>query len=177
MSKKWGDSDCPAGPPLVTPQAVSPCCTGCSAWPSLPLCRSVIVENSASSTNATEILKPVKKRKRKDYQSPSEEEYESEQMVGQRQGGGVCSQCPGDCGPALCAQISSCCSGLCQLQVQWEMGWPKCQKDLNVWIGGLLALGWWFGVWSTEVWAVPDCPGWAVVLSTLSCSLESGPPK
>uniref|UniRef100_A0A8C3V294 Lethal(3)malignant brain tumor-like protein 1 n=1 Tax=Catharus ustulatus TaxID=91951 RepID=A0A8C3V294_CATUS len=42
--------------------------------------RSVIVENSASSTNATEILKPVKKRKRKDYQSPSEEEYESEQM-------------------------------------------------------------------------------------------------
>ncbi|KFP51386.1 Lethal(3)malignant brain tumor-like 1, partial [Cathartes aura] len=47
---------------------------------SLPPCRSVIVENSASSTNATEILKPVKKRKRKDYQSPSEEEYESEQM-------------------------------------------------------------------------------------------------
>ncbi|KFV70912.1 Lethal(3)malignant brain tumor-like 1, partial [Dryobates pubescens] len=43
-------------------------------------CRSVIVENSASSTIATEILKPVKKRKRKDYQSPSEEEYESEQM-------------------------------------------------------------------------------------------------
>uniref|UniRef100_A0A8C0BLM8 Uncharacterized protein n=1 Tax=Buteo japonicus TaxID=224669 RepID=A0A8C0BLM8_9AVES len=42
--------------------------------------RSVIVENSASSNNATEILKPVKKRKRKDYQSPSEEEYESEQM-------------------------------------------------------------------------------------------------
>ncbi|KFW93905.1 Lethal(3)malignant brain tumor-like 1, partial [Phalacrocorax carbo] len=41
---------------------------------------SVIVENSSSSTNATEILKPVKKRKRKDYQSPSEEEYESEQM-------------------------------------------------------------------------------------------------
>ncbi|KFR13948.1 Lethal(3)malignant brain tumor-like 1 [Opisthocomus hoazin] len=47
---------------------------------SLPPCRSVIVENSASSTNATEILKPVKKRKRKDYQSPSEEDYESEQM-------------------------------------------------------------------------------------------------
>uniref|UniRef100_A0A8C4WKJ3 Lethal(3)malignant brain tumor-like protein 1 n=1 Tax=Gopherus evgoodei TaxID=1825980 RepID=A0A8C4WKJ3_9SAUR len=43
--------------------------------------RSVIVENSAGSTNATKILKPVKKRKRKDYQSPSEEEeYESEQM-------------------------------------------------------------------------------------------------
>ncbi|KFV50217.1 Lethal(3)malignant brain tumor-like 1, partial [Tyto alba] len=41
---------------------------------------SVIVENSASSTSTTEILKPVKKRKRKDYQSPSEEEYESEQM-------------------------------------------------------------------------------------------------
>ncbi|KFV99132.1 Lethal(3)malignant brain tumor-like 1 [Fulmarus glacialis] len=47
---------------------------------SLPPCRSVIVENSASSANAAEILKPVKKRKRKDYQSPSEEEYESEQM-------------------------------------------------------------------------------------------------
>uniref|UniRef100_A0A8D0L3R2 Lethal(3)malignant brain tumor-like protein 1 n=1 Tax=Sphenodon punctatus TaxID=8508 RepID=A0A8D0L3R2_SPHPU len=44
---------------------------------------SVIVENSAGSTNISEILKPVKKRKRKDYQSPSEEEeYESEQMVG-----------------------------------------------------------------------------------------------
>ncbi|KAJ6661079.1 hypothetical protein lerEdw1_016880 [Lerista edwardsae] len=42
--------------------------------------RSVIVENSAGSTNSTEILKPVKKRKRKDYQSPSEEEEESEQM-------------------------------------------------------------------------------------------------
>ncbi|KFP42784.1 Lethal(3)malignant brain tumor-like 1, partial [Chlamydotis macqueenii] len=45
-----------------------------------PASLSVIVENSASSANATEILKPVKKRKRKDYQSPSEEEYESEQM-------------------------------------------------------------------------------------------------
>uniref|UniRef100_A0A8C6VBR9 Lethal(3)malignant brain tumor-like protein 1 n=1 Tax=Naja naja TaxID=35670 RepID=A0A8C6VBR9_NAJNA len=45
-------------------------------------CRSVIVENSAGITNATELLKPVKKRKRKDYQSPSEEEEEdSEQMV------------------------------------------------------------------------------------------------
>ncbi|KAG8131832.1 hypothetical protein E2320_009725 [Naja naja] len=43
--------------------------------------RSVIVENSAGITNATELLKPVKKRKRKDYQSPSEEEEEdSEQM-------------------------------------------------------------------------------------------------
>uniref|UniRef100_A0A663MYD3 Uncharacterized protein n=1 Tax=Athene cunicularia TaxID=194338 RepID=A0A663MYD3_ATHCN len=47
--------------------------------------RSVIVENSASSTNTTEILKPVKKRKRKDYQSPSEEEYESEQMEKQEE--------------------------------------------------------------------------------------------
>uniref|UniRef100_A0A8D2LAY5 Lethal(3)malignant brain tumor-like protein 1 n=1 Tax=Varanus komodoensis TaxID=61221 RepID=A0A8D2LAY5_VARKO len=45
--------------------------------------RSVIVENSAGSTNSTEILKPVKKRKRKDYQSPSEEEEEeSEQTPG-----------------------------------------------------------------------------------------------
>ncbi|KFQ08968.1 Lethal(3)malignant brain tumor-like 1, partial [Leptosomus discolor] len=51
------------------------CLLMCDSWGS-----SVIVENSASSTNATEILKPVKKRKRKDYQSPSEEEYESEQM-------------------------------------------------------------------------------------------------
>uniref|UniRef100_A0A8B9TWI5 Lethal(3)malignant brain tumor-like protein 1 n=1 Tax=Anas zonorhyncha TaxID=75864 RepID=A0A8B9TWI5_9AVES len=51
----------------------------------LPLHRSVIVENSASSTNTTEILKPVKKRKRKDYQSPSEEEYESEQMEKQEE--------------------------------------------------------------------------------------------
>lgn len=50
------------------------------------------MENSASSTNATEILKPVKKRKRKDYQSPSEEEYESEQMVGRGQGGHVCAR-------------------------------------------------------------------------------------
>uniref|UniRef100_A0A8C6YVM8 Lethal(3)malignant brain tumor-like protein 1 n=3 Tax=Nothoprocta TaxID=8806 RepID=A0A8C6YVM8_NOTPE len=47
--------------------------------------RSVIVENSASSTNVNEILKPVKKRKRKDYQSPSEEEYESEQMEKQEE--------------------------------------------------------------------------------------------
>ncbi|KFQ36940.1 Lethal(3)malignant brain tumor-like 1, partial [Merops nubicus] len=54
-----------------------PCLLTCLLF--LPPCRSVIVENSASSTNATEILKPVKKRKRKDYQSPSEEEYESEQ--------------------------------------------------------------------------------------------------
>ena len=49
------------------------------------------MENSASSTSATEILKPVKKRKRKDYQSPSEEDYESEQMVGRRQGKHVCA--------------------------------------------------------------------------------------
>nr|XP_033770092.1 lethal(3)malignant brain tumor-like protein 1 isoform X3 [Geotrypetes seraphini]XP_033770094.1 lethal(3)malignant brain tumor-like protein 1 isoform X3 [Geotrypetes seraphini] len=42
--------------------------------------RSVIVENSAGSTVSNELLKPVKKRKRKEYQSPSEEEYESEQM-------------------------------------------------------------------------------------------------
>lgn len=65
-----------------------PCCSGLL---SLPLCRSVIVENSASSTNATEILKPVKKRKRKDYQSPSEDEYESEQMVGGGKAEYVCA--------------------------------------------------------------------------------------
>uniref|UniRef100_A0A8D2PR20 Uncharacterized protein n=1 Tax=Zosterops lateralis melanops TaxID=1220523 RepID=A0A8D2PR20_ZOSLA len=78
-----GSIPLPSLPALL--HAVSPCCPGCSAWPSLPLCRSVIVENSASSTNATEILKPVKKRKRKDYQSPSEEEYESEQMEKQEE--------------------------------------------------------------------------------------------
>uniref|UniRef100_A0A8D0B120 L3MBTL histone methyl-lysine binding protein 1 n=1 Tax=Salvator merianae TaxID=96440 RepID=A0A8D0B120_SALMN len=51
-------------------------------------CRSVIVENSAGNTNSTEILKPVKKRKRKDYQSPSdEEEGESEQMETHASGG------------------------------------------------------------------------------------------
>lgn len=42
------------------------------------------MENSAGSTNSIEVLKPVKKRKRKDFQNPSEEEeeeVESEQMV------------------------------------------------------------------------------------------------
>uniref|UniRef100_A0A8C5SK85 L3MBTL histone methyl-lysine binding protein 1 n=1 Tax=Laticauda laticaudata TaxID=8630 RepID=A0A8C5SK85_LATLA len=50
--------------------------------------QSVIVENSAGITNTTELLKPVKKRKRKDYQSPSEEEEEeSEQMERNGSGG------------------------------------------------------------------------------------------
>ncbi|XP_044515745.1 lethal(3)malignant brain tumor-like protein 1 [Gracilinanus agilis] len=42
--------------------------------------RSVIVENSGGSTNTSELLKPVKKRKRKEYQSPSEEESEPEPL-------------------------------------------------------------------------------------------------
>uniref|UniRef100_A0A8C5SGX4 Lethal(3)malignant brain tumor-like protein 1 n=1 Tax=Laticauda laticaudata TaxID=8630 RepID=A0A8C5SGX4_LATLA len=48
-------------------------------------CRSVIVENSAGITNTTELLKPVKKRKRKDYQSPSEEEEEESEQMEQKQ--------------------------------------------------------------------------------------------
>ncbi|XP_078006400.1 lethal(3)malignant brain tumor-like protein 1 isoform X2 [Phascolarctos cinereus] len=47
--------------------------------------RSVIVENSGGSTNTSELLKPVKKRKRKEYQSPSEEESESEPLEKQEE--------------------------------------------------------------------------------------------
>nr|XP_031543660.1 lethal(3)malignant brain tumor-like protein 1 isoform X5 [Vicugna pacos] len=50
--------------------------------------RSVIVENSGQSnscTNASELLKPMKKRKRKEYQSPSEEESEPEAMEKQEE--------------------------------------------------------------------------------------------
>ncbi|KAG8513349.1 Lethal(3)malignant brain tumor-like protein 1 [Galemys pyrenaicus] len=46
--------------------------------------RSVIVENSglsSSCASASELLKPMKKRKRREYQSPSEEESEPEAMV------------------------------------------------------------------------------------------------
>lgn len=60
-----------------------------------PSFRSVIVENSSgqnnSCTSASELLKPMKKRKHRDYQSPSEEESEPEAMVGRgvgREGGG-----------------------------------------------------------------------------------------
>uniref|UniRef100_A0A2K6BDG6 Lethal(3)malignant brain tumor-like protein 1 n=1 Tax=Macaca nemestrina TaxID=9545 RepID=A0A2K6BDG6_MACNE len=49
--------------------------------------RSVIVENSSGSTSASELLKPVKKRKRREYQSLSEEESEPEAMVGREQWG------------------------------------------------------------------------------------------
>uniref|UniRef100_A0A8C9HIC7 Lethal(3)malignant brain tumor-like protein 1 n=1 Tax=Piliocolobus tephrosceles TaxID=591936 RepID=A0A8C9HIC7_9PRIM len=48
--------------------------------------RSVIVENSSGSTSASELLKPVKKRKRREYQSPSEEESEPEAMEKQEEG-------------------------------------------------------------------------------------------
>lgn len=56
-----------------------------------PSLRSVIVENSSGQNNCTsasELLKPVKKRKRREYQSPSEEESEPEAMVGGGQLGG-----------------------------------------------------------------------------------------
>uniref|UniRef100_A0A8D0FHZ5 Uncharacterized protein n=1 Tax=Strix occidentalis caurina TaxID=311401 RepID=A0A8D0FHZ5_STROC len=85
------DSDVPEQTKLPSAESVCHCDTCAIATHRaavvtlLPLCRSVIVENSASSTNTTEILKPVKKRKRKDYQSPSEEEYESEQMEKQEE--------------------------------------------------------------------------------------------
>ncbi|XP_053429338.1 lethal(3)malignant brain tumor-like protein 1 isoform X2 [Nycticebus coucang] len=42
--------------------------------------RSVIVENSSGRGNASELLKPMKKRKHREYQSPSEEESETEAM-------------------------------------------------------------------------------------------------
>ncbi|XP_053249974.1 lethal(3)malignant brain tumor-like protein 1 isoform X1 [Podarcis raffonei] len=91
------DSDVPEAPKLPTVDSLCHCSTcgrrnvSGSAQEGRGFCsenchrqfkeRSVIVENSAGSTNSTEILKPVKKRKRKDYQSPSEEEEEeSEQM-------------------------------------------------------------------------------------------------
>lgn len=54
--------------------------------------RSVIVENSSgqkSCTSASELLKPMKKRKRREYHSPSEEESEPEALVGRGQLWGV----------------------------------------------------------------------------------------
>ncbi|XP_077024294.1 lethal(3)malignant brain tumor-like protein 1 isoform X1 [Tamandua tetradactyla] len=47
--------------------------------------RSVIVENS-SCAGTSELLKPMKKRKRREYQSPSEEESEPESMEKQEEG-------------------------------------------------------------------------------------------
>lgn len=93
------------------------------------------MENSASTTNATEILKPVKKRKRKDYQSPSEEEYESEQMVGRGQGWHVCAHANVKGGPwatPVCtAGVRSsrqCFSVLCQLHVEGVTCWLLTQQ-------------------------------------------------
>nr|XP_015004449.2 lethal(3)malignant brain tumor-like protein 1 isoform X5 [Macaca mulatta] len=51
-----------------------------------PTSGSVIVENSSGSTSASELLKPVKKRKRREYQSLSEEESEPEAMEKQEGG-------------------------------------------------------------------------------------------
>ncbi|XP_010629730.1 lethal(3)malignant brain tumor-like protein 1 isoform X3 [Fukomys damarensis] len=48
--------------------------------------RSVIVENSLGYTSASELLKPMKKRKHREYQSPSEEESEPEAMEKQEEG-------------------------------------------------------------------------------------------
>ncbi|XP_057558757.1 lethal(3)malignant brain tumor-like protein 1 isoform X5 [Hippopotamus amphibius kiboko] len=51
--------------------------------------RSVIVENSSGQNNCTstsELLKPMKKRKHREYQSPSEEESEPEAMEKQEEG-------------------------------------------------------------------------------------------
>lgn len=56
--------------------------SGCSSL------RSVIVENSSgqsASTSTSELLKPMKKRKRREYHSPSEEESEPEALVGRGQ--------------------------------------------------------------------------------------------
>lgn len=51
--------------------------------------RSVIVENSSgqnSCTSTSELLKPMKKRKRREYHSPSEEESEPEALEKQEEG-------------------------------------------------------------------------------------------
>ncbi|XP_054553691.1 lethal(3)malignant brain tumor-like protein 1 isoform X1 [Talpa occidentalis] len=59
------------------------------ACPQLFQERSVIVENSSglssSCASASELLKPMKKRKRREYQSPSEEESEPEAMEKQEE--------------------------------------------------------------------------------------------
>ncbi|KAM9589878.1 lethal(3)malignant brain tumor-like protein 1 isoform 1-T1 [Trichechus inunguis] len=47
--------------------------------------RSVIVENSSGCNKASELLKPMKKRKCREYQSPSEEESETEVMEKQEE--------------------------------------------------------------------------------------------
>ncbi|XP_078227840.1 lethal(3)malignant brain tumor-like protein 1 isoform X12 [Callithrix jacchus] len=51
-----------------------------------PAAGSVIVENASGSTSASELLKPMKKRKRREYQSPSDEESESEAMEKREEG-------------------------------------------------------------------------------------------
>ncbi|XP_063104383.1 lethal(3)malignant brain tumor-like protein 1 isoform X4 [Cavia porcellus] len=55
------------------------------ACPPLFQARSVIVENSSGCTSASELLKPMKKRKHREYQSPSEE---SEPEAEEKQEGG-----------------------------------------------------------------------------------------
>lgn len=56
-----------------------------------PSLRSVIVENASGQTSCTstsELLKPMKKRKYREYQSPSEEESEPDTVVGRGLWGG-----------------------------------------------------------------------------------------
>ncbi|OWK03133.1 hypothetical protein Celaphus_00007989 [Cervus elaphus hippelaphus] len=96
--------DPPEGPPQDPPEDDGTCpCQACGpqqgAGPDPSSCndgcpqrfqeRSVIVENSSGQNNCTsasELLKPVKKRKRREYQSPSEEESEPEAMEKQEGG-------------------------------------------------------------------------------------------
>ncbi|XP_033042335.1 lethal(3)malignant brain tumor-like protein 1 isoform X2 [Trachypithecus francoisi] len=80
------DSTCQCqacGPHQAAGPDLGSCNDGC---PQLFQERSVIVENSSGSTSASELLKPVKKRKRREYQSPSEEESEPEAMEKQEEG-------------------------------------------------------------------------------------------
>ncbi|XP_037668374.1 lethal(3)malignant brain tumor-like protein 1 isoform X6 [Choloepus didactylus] len=70
------------GPPLSTGPSLGSSTDGC---PQLFEERSVIVENS-SCASASELLKPMKKRKRREYQSPSEDESEPESMEKQEGG-------------------------------------------------------------------------------------------
>nr|XP_055156113.1 lethal(3)malignant brain tumor-like protein 1 isoform X5 [Nyctereutes procyonoides] len=96
--------DPPEDPPQNPPEEDGTCqCQECgpqqSAGPD-PACskddcpqlfqeRSVIVENSSgqnSCTSTSELLKPMKKRKRREYHSPSEEESEPEALEKQEEG-------------------------------------------------------------------------------------------
>nr|XP_045741741.1 lethal(3)malignant brain tumor-like protein 1 isoform X2 [Mirounga angustirostris] len=108
-SWEWPTADLPQDPPEDPPQdppeddgacqcqecgpqqSVGPDPAGSSNDDCPPLFqeRSVIVENSSgqnSCTSASELLKPMKKRKRREYHSPSEEESEPEALEKQEEG-------------------------------------------------------------------------------------------